>query len=56
MAREKVKRVKGEPKKMMAAMSVKKVKPPAQKYLVCIWWTCSTDFIIKIRLNPDYKQ
>jgi hypothetical protein len=56
MAREKVKKVKGMLKKMMATMSVTKKKAPAPKYIVSQWWLSPTDFVIKTRPNPDYKQ
>ena len=55
MARKKVKKLTGQPKKMLAMMTVRKEKLPAPKYLVCIWWTTATDFVIKTRLNPEYR-
>ncbi len=56
MAREKIKRNKGEPKKLIEAMSVRRVAPAEPKYLICVWWTSDSDFIIKTRLNPNYRQ
>ncbi len=55
MAREKLKKIKGQPKKMLAMMTVRKGKPPVPKYLVCVWWTTPADYIIKTRLNPEYR-
>ena len=55
MARAKVRKIKGQPKKMLAAMTVRQEKPAVSKYLVCVWWTNDVDFEIKTRLNPEYK-
>ncbi len=56
MAREKIRRNKREPKKMIGAMSVRRVASAEPKYLICVWWTSDSDFIIKTRLNPNYRQ
>jgi hypothetical protein len=56
MAREKIKRNKREPKKLIGAMSVRRVALAEPKYLICVKWTSDSDFIIKTRLNPNYRQ
>ena len=55
MAREKPIKGKGQPKKMMATMTVKKEKAPEPKYIISHWWTSMTEYVVKRRLNPDYK-
>lgn len=55
MAREKPIKREGQPKKMMATMTVKQEKAPEPKYIISHWWTSMTEYVVKRRLNPDYK-
>ncbi len=57
MAREKKQKRKNEPRKQLAAMSVKKRPAPISRYIVVLVWNENLGRNdVKLRLNPEYND